>query len=223
MSKVSFLTVSVLFQPTRLRYWLRKTKWGKRKKKWLKRSRERSEGEAGRKQGVYPILLHIPVYRLLSKLGSLLREWVRKKTGLWWECLTKLVRDCSVLGYYILYTRPPSLAGHAVPSQAKRGPRHCVPRKHPDDSEKKERSDERKGWCGLDLEWFGDGKKEEGFESKSSEWLWISNKSENKGWISIARGNKASRLFTIPRSKFKSSAKDLSPGRLSLWSVPKFV
>ena len=44
------------------------------------------------------------------------------------------------------------------------------------------------------------------------------NKSKNKGWISIARGNKASRLFTIPRSKFKSSAKDFAPEILHLSS-----
>ena len=44
------------------------------------------------------------------------------------------------------------------------------------------------------------------------------NKSKNKGWISIARGNKATRLFTIPRSKFKSSAKDFAPEMLHLSS-----
>ncbi len=46
----------------------------------------------------------------------------------------------------------------------------------------------------------------------------FANKSENRGWISIARGNKASRLFTIPRSKFKSSAKDFAPEMLHLSS-----
>ncbi len=34
---------------------------------------------------------------------------------------------------------------------------------------------------------------------------------ENKGLISADRNNKATLLLTIPRSVFKSSAKDLSP------------
>ena len=34
---------------------------------------------------------------------------------------------------------------------------------------------------------------------------------QNKGLISVDRSNKATLLLTIPRSLFKSSAKDLSP------------
>lgn len=37
-----------------------------------------------------------------------------------------------------------------------------------------------------------------------------STNQKNKGLISAARSNKATRLLTIPRSLFKSSAKDLS-------------
>ena len=78
--------------------------------------------------------------------------------------LTKLVRDCSLLGYYTLVPKP----GRPCQAKPSAAPRHCVPRKHPDDSEKKERSEERRGWNGMDLSGLG-GKKEEGFESKSSE------------------------------------------------------
>ena len=43
--------------------------------------------------------------------------------------------------------------------------------------------------------------------------VWVKkkcNKSENKGLISADRSNKATLLLTIPRSLFKSSAKDLA-------------
>ena len=39
----------------------------------------------------------------------------------------------------------------------------------------------------------------------------VKHKSQNKGLISVDRSNKATLLLTIPRSLFKSSAKDLSP------------
>ena len=42
------------------------------------------------------------------------------------------------------------------------------------------------------------------------------NKSENKGLISADRSNKATLLLTIPRSLFKSSAKDLALENLDL-------
>ena len=39
----------------------------------------------------------------------------------------------------------------------------------------------------------------------------LGDKSQNQGLISVDRSNKATLLLTIPRSIFKSSAKDLSP------------
>ena len=42
------------------------------------------------------------------------------------------------------------------------------------------------------------------------------DKSENKGLISADRSNKATLLRTIPRSLFKSSAKDLALENLDL-------
>ena len=79
--------------------------------------------------------------------------------------LTKLVRDCSLLGHY---TRPKqSLAGHAKPSQARPQGIAC-----PGSilmTVKKKELRGKKGEVDVDLEWFGDGRKEEGFESKSNE------------------------------------------------------
>ena len=118
-----------------------KTKREKGKKKALERSRERSD-EAGRKQRVYPIPDHIPVYPFAVEAWKLAARMGEKEDWSLVRVLTKLVRDCSLLGYYTLVPKP----GRPCQAKPSAAPRHYVPRKHPDDSEKKERrSEERRG------------------------------------------------------------------------------
>ena len=68
----------------------------------------------------------------------------------------------------VLYTRPKqSLAGQAKPSQARPQGIAC-----PGSilmTVKRKNEGVKIGEVDMDLEWFGDGRKEEGFESKSSE------------------------------------------------------